>query len=61
MRTELNAQNFGLDLYITGFIFEEIKAADKSFLGKLQDLSGTNTGEDVQAEEMTEDYFVLND
>ena len=37
---------------------DEIKAANESLLGKLQDLSGTNTGEDVQAEEKTEDYFV---
>ena len=41
--------------------FRKIKAANESFLGKLQDLSGTNTGEDGQAEEKTKDYFVLND
>ena len=40
---------------------DEIKFANESFLGKLQYLSGTNTGEDGQAEENTEDYFVLND
>ena len=32
-----------------------------NFLGNIQDLSGTNTGEDVQDEQNTKDYFVLND
>ena len=41
--------------------FRKIKAANESFLGKLQDLSGTNTREYGQAEDNTEDYFVLND
>ena len=41
-------------------VFGKIKAANESFLGKIQGLSGTNTGEDGQAEEKTEDYFVLN-
>ena len=40
---------------------DEIKAANESFLVILRYLSGTNTGEDGQAEEKTEDYFVLND
>ena len=43
-----------------GVFWDEIKAANESFLGKLQDLSGTNIGEDDQAEKNIEDYFVLN-
>ena len=39
---------------------DKIKATNESFLGKLQYLFGTNTGEYVQAEEKIEDYFVLN-
>ena len=42
MRTELNAQNVGGDLYKIGFVLEKIKAANESFLLKLQYLSGTN-------------------
>ena len=40
---------------------DEIKAANESFLGKLQNLSRTNTGEDGQDEEKIENYFALND
>ena len=61
MRTELNAWNIGGELYKAGYVLDEIKAANESFLGKLQYLSGTNTGEDGQAEEKTDDYFILND
>ena len=61
MRTEINAWNVGGDLYKAGCVLDEIKAGNESFLGKLQYLSGTNTGEDVQAEEKTDDYFILND
>ena len=50
MRTELFAWNVGRYLYITGCLLDEIKASDESFLGNLQDLSGTNTGEYGQAE-----------
>ena len=50
MRTELNDRNSGGDLYKAGCVLEEIKAANESFLGKIKDLSGTNTGEDGQAE-----------
>ena len=59
-RTELNAQNVGGDLYKAGCVLDEIRSANESFLGNIQDLSGKNTGEDGQAEENTEDYFVLN-
>ena len=55
MRTELNAQNVGGDLYKEGCAWEKIKSDNESFLGKIQDLSGTNTGEYGQAEEKTED------
>ena len=55
IRTELNARNVGGDLYKAGCVLDKIKAANESFLGKLQDLSGTNTGKDGQAEEKTED------
>ena len=61
MRTELHARNVGGELYKAGCVLDEIKAATESFLGKLQGLSGTNKGEDGQAEEKTKDYFVLND
>ena len=61
MRTELNARNVGGDLYKSGCVFDDIKAANESFLGKLQYLSGKNTGEDGQSQEKSEDYFVLND
>ena len=61
MKTELNARNVSGKLYKAGCVLDEIKEANESFLGKLQDLSGTNTGEDGQAEEKTKDYFVLND
>ena len=61
MRTELNAWNVGGDLYKAGCVLDKIKAGNESFLGKIQDLSGTNTGEDGQAEEKTEDYFIFND
>ena len=44
MRTELNAQNIGEDLYKAGYVLEKINAANESFLGKRQDLLGTNTG-----------------
>ena len=44
-----------------GCVWGEIKAANESLLGKLQYLSGTNTGEDGQSEEKTKDYFILND
>ena len=50
MKTELNARNVGGDLYKAGFFLDEIKAANESFLGKLQDLLGTNKGEDGQYE-----------
>ena len=46
MRTELNAQNVGGYLYKAGCVLDGIKSANESFLGKLQDLSVTNTGED---------------
>ena len=46
---------------LTICVVDEIKAGNESFLGKLQYLSGTNTGEDGQAEEKTEDYFIFND
>ena len=59
-RTELNAQNVGGDLYKAGCVLEEIKAANESFLRKLQYLLATNTGKDGQAEEKTKDDFVLN-
>ena len=55
MRTELNARNVGGDLYKVGCVLDEIKAANESLLGELQYLSGTNTGEDGQAEDNTED------
>ena len=61
MIMDLNAQNVGGDLYTGECVLDEIKAANESLLGKLQYLSGTNTGEYGQAEENTEDYFVLND
>ena len=60
MIMELNAWNAGGDLYKAGYVLEKTKATNESFLGKLQYLSGTNTGEDGQAEEKIEDYFVLN-
>ena len=50
MRAELNAWNFGGDLYKAGYFLEEIKVNNESFLGKLQYLSVTNTGEYGQAE-----------
>ena len=55
MRTEINDQNVGEDLYKSGCVLDDIEAANESFLGKLQYLSGTNTGEDGQSEEKTED------
>ena len=55
MRTELDSRNVGGNLYKAGCVLDDIKAANESFLGKLQYLSGTNTGEDGQAEEKTED------
>ena len=61
MRMELNSQNISGDLYKAGCVLEKIKAANESFLGKLQDLSGTNTREYGQAEENADDYFVFND
>ena len=59
-RTELNAQNVGGDLYKAGCVLDEIKAANESFLIKLQYLLATNTGKDGKAEEKTKDDFVLN-
>ena len=53
MRTELNDRNVGGDLYKAGYVLYEIKAANELFLGNIQDLSGTTTGEDGQAEEKT--------
>ena len=61
MRTELNDQNFGGYLYKAVCILEKIKAANESFLGDIQYLSGTNTLEDGQSEENTEDCLVFND
>ena len=61
MRTELNAQTVVVDLYKVGCAWEKIKSDNELFLGKIQDLSRTNTGEYGQAEEKTEDYSVLND
>ena len=46
-------KNVGGDLYKAGFVLDEIKAANESFLVILRYLSGTNTGEDGQAEENT--------
>ena len=43
------------ELYKAGCVLDEIKAAIESFLGKIQYLSGTNTGEYGQSEEKTED------
>ena len=60
MRTELNARNVGGDLNKVGCVLDNIKAANESFLGNLQYLSGKNTGEGGRAQEKSEDYFVLN-
>ena len=35
MRTEINAQNVGGDLYKAGFVLDEIKAGNESYLVKL--------------------------
>ena len=61
MRTELNAQNVGGDLYKAGGVLKKIKAADESLLVKLQYLPGSNIGEDVQADVNIKGYFVLYD
>ena len=55
MRTELNDQNVSGELYKAVCVLEKIKAANESFPGKLQYLSGKNTEENCQAEEKTED------
>ena len=44
MRTEINAQNVGEDLYKSGCVLDDIEAANESFLVKLQCLSGKNIG-----------------
>ena len=61
MRTELNARNVDGDLCKAGCVLDEIISANAEFLGKLQDLTGTNIWEDGPAEVKSEDYFVLND
>ena len=55
MRTELDSWNVGGNLYKAGCVLDDIKAANESFLGKLQYLSGTNKGEYGQAQENSED------
>ena len=50
MKTELNARNIDGDLYKAGCVLDDIKAANESFLVKLQCLSCKNIGEYSQAE-----------
>ena len=59
LREELNKRNVGGDAYRADCVLDEIKAANDSFLSKLERLSPTQISRE-EAVEVGEDYFILD-
>ena len=61
MREELNRRNVGGDAFRADCVLDDIKIANESFLSKLGEMPGVNNRKNEdRAEEIAEDYFVLN-
>ena len=59
-RNELNDRNIGGTLQKYGYVIDKIKAANRYFLSKLENVSGKSNGNYDGEVVIVNDYFVLN-
>ena len=60
MREELDKRHIGGDAYRSDCILQEIRAANESFLNKLERLSPSQNLRSDEAVEVDNDYFMLH-